>query len=356
MVETMPLRHIAMTLHRLRLPPGTSVRAGLARLRQRFPGAAIDANHYFTAAQAATAPTTTAPTSTATEAEPPARADRSLIGWEVSNGCGEGISIGMIDAGIDTGHPALREAEMDHRAFTTPGRRRDAADHGTAVAALLVGQLAAGHGWEGLLPAARLAAASIFEIDEKGEQVATARSLLAAVDWIVGKRVQVINFSVAGPDNRIVRLAVERTARSGSILVAAAGNWGSATRQAYPAAYPEVIGVTAVAGDGRIYRHANRGPYIDFAAPGVGLWTAVPGGGRFQSGTSFAAPYVSSMVGVALRQGTRSQVDAVRAALRKDALDLGIPGRDDVFGWGLARLHPACKADGRPPPERSLDL
>ena len=128
----------------------------------------------------------------------------------------------------------------------------------------------------------------------------------------------------------------------GLMLVAAAGNGGSATEPAYPAAYQDVIAVTAVSAERTVYAYANRGPYIDFAAPGVRLWTAVPGGGRFQSGTSFAAPYVTSMVALTLAGGAERTVEAVRSRLRQDALDLGAPGRDDVFGWGLVRMWPVC--------------
>lgn len=326
-VETSTLRRIGLTLHRIRLPAGMRVGKAVARLRQRFPNAVVDANHYFVAAEAGAG---------AFQRRDPTRRD------PVPDNCGRGIRVGMIDAAVDTAHPALRGADLHHRSFILPDRLPDAADHGTAVAALFVGQAAAGHGWKGLLPGAYLAAASIFELNEGGERVATARALLEAVDWIVGQRMHVINLSVAGPHNRIVRLAIERVGRSGSILVAAVGNWGSAIKPAYPAAYEEVIGITAVAADGRIYARANRGPYVEFAAPGVGLWTAVPGGGRFQSGTSFASPYVASMVGLARADGAQPHVDAIRTLLRKDTLDLGEPGRDDVFGWGLARLRPAC--------------
>jgi subtilisin family serine protease len=156
------------------------------------------------------------------------------------------------------------------------------------------------------------------------------------------QEVEVVNLSMAGPDNGVVRLATERALQQGLILVAAAGNGASATEPAYPAAYSAVIAVTAVSADGNVYAYANRGPYIDFAAPGVRLWTAVPNGGRFQSGTSFAAPYVTSMAALALAGSAEHNVEAVHSRLRQDALDLGPPGRDDVFGWGLVRMQPVC--------------
>ncbi|MGZ8411020.1 MAG: S8 family serine peptidase, partial [Hyphomicrobium sp.] len=200
----------------------------------------------------------------------------------------------------------------------------------------------AGRGWGGLLPGAHIAAAAIFEVNEQGKSIATARALLQAVEWMSEQGVEVINVSLAGPDNGIVRLATERALQQGLMLVAAAGNGASATERAYPAAYQDVIAVTAISADGKVYPYANRGPYIDFAAPGVRLWTAVPDGGRFQSGTSFATPYVTSMVALTLAGGADGNVEAVRSRLRQDVLDLGAPGRDDVFGWGLVRMQPTC--------------
>jgi hypothetical protein len=335
-VETLSLRRLDERVHRVRLPSGVDVPAGIAKLRSRFPRAVVDANHHFTLAQGMDLPASFA---------------RASIGWEaVPADCGTGIRIGMIDAAIDTGHPALQGADLEHHSFATPGRTAGSAEHGTAIATLLIGRPDAGRGWGGLLPGAHLAAASIFETNAHGESVATARALLQAVEWMAGQDVDVVNLSMAGPENAIVRLATERALQQGLVLVAAAGNGAKTAEPAYPAAYPDVIAVTAVSADGRAYDYANRGSYIDFAAPGVRLWTAVPRGGRFQSGTSFAAPYVTAMSALALVNGTTRHADAVRSRLRETAIDLGLPGRDDVFGWGLVRMNPVCPGSARRAP------
>lgn len=327
-VETLFLRRLDERIHRVRLPVGLDVPQGIARLRQRFPRAVIDVNHYFWLAQGMDLPESFA---------------RASIGWDaVPQDCGKGLRIGMIDAAVDGAHPALQGVELKYQSFATPGRRSGPAEHGTAIAALLVGRSDAGRGWGGLLPGAHVAAAAIFEVNEQRTSIATARALLQAVEWMAGQGVKVVNLSMAGPDNGIVRLATERALQQGLMLVAAAGNGASATERAYPAAYPDVIAVTAISADGTVYPYANRGPYIDFAAPGVRLWTAVPDGGRFQSGTSFAAPYVTSMVALTLAGGAERNVEAVRSQLRQDVVDLGPPGRDDVFGWGLVRMQPVC--------------
>ncbi len=81
------------------------------------------------------------------------------------------------------------------------------------------------------------------------------------------------------------------------VIVAAAGNGGPKAAPAYPAAYNDVIAVTAIDRAKRAYRRAGRGEHIDLAAPGVDVWTAasVPGA-RAKTGTSFATPFVTAAV------------------------------------------------------------
>ena len=330
-IESLTLRHLDLQVYRIRLPRGVDVPTGIARLRARFPRLIVDADHRYDRSVGGAGHGL------------PASFARTAIGWtNLPDDCGVSVRLGMIDAGIDLGHAALRGAAVGYRTFNRAGREPGPAEHGTAVAALMVGQPAAGRGWGGLMPGAALYAANIFEVTEAGNSVATARGLLGAVDWLIGERVHSLNLSIAGPDNEVVRRAIERATRRGLVTVAAAGNWASATRPAYPAAYPDVIAVTAVAADRRIYSHANRGGWIDFAAPGVRLWTAVPGGGRYQSGTSFASPFVAVRVGAEIAAGHSRDPEALRRHLRQGTVDLGQPGHDDVFGWGLITAPPRC--------------
>ena len=84
--------------------------------------------------------------------------------------------------------------------------------------------------------------------------------------------------SLVGPKDDLVHDRISDMARKGVVFVAAAGNGGPDAAAGYPAAYEEVIAVTAVDRKGGNYDHANRGTYIDVAAPGVQIRTALPGG------------------------------------------------------------------------------
>ena len=199
---------------------------------------------------------------------------RPIAGWpEASAACGGGIRIGQIDSSRRPyATPPSTASGSNFMSFHKEGRRPGPADHGTAVAAMLVGKPT----WGGLLPGAELFAANMFEINETGKIVGSGMGLLKAVDWLAGKSVQVVNLSVAGGDNKVVRTAFDRARDKGLVLVAAAGNWGTDKRPAYPAAYTDVIAVTAIDDKQQPYKNANRGAYIDFAAPGVRIYTAGP--------------------------------------------------------------------------------
>lgn len=242
--------------------------------------------------------------------------------------CDQAMAIGMIDTAINTQHPAFAHSSIDTKDFAGEEFAAPRA-HGTAVAGVLVGR---GAQLTPLLPAANLFAASVFYPRNEYAQGATMINLVRALDWLLQKNVRVINMSLAGPDNKILALAIQKTIQAGTYIVAAAGNEGPAAPPAYPAAYADVIAVTAVDKNQRIYRWANRGDYIDFAALGVAVFTARSSGDfGNETGTSMAAPLVTAAVAC-----TTKNVSAIEQ-LKKYALDLGAAGRDPVFGDGLLR-------------------
>ena len=167
--------------------------------------------------------------------------------------------------------------------------------------------------------------------------------LLKSMNWMAAEKVLAINLSVAGGGDKVVRLALKKAKKANLVMVAAAGNWGSATRKAFPAAYRDTLGVTALATGNVIYEKANSGDFIDFAAPGVRVYTADCGrGGRLQSGTSFAALFITVLTALQIKSQGRKDAAQLRRIMQPAALDLGAKGRDDVFGLGLVDLEPEC--------------
>ena len=324
-IETVRMDNLGLVVQRLRIPAKLSVPDAIRQLRTRFPGVEVDANHQFDPSAGV---------------EFPGKVARSLIRWDnVPKNCGKGVRIGMIDAGVDVSHPALKGQKVTYRSFHKKGRKPGPKDHGTAVAGIMVGRAE----WGGLLPGAELFAANMFEFNEKGKKVGSAIGLIKAVDWLLQSNVHVINLSVAGADNKILRKVFKKAIGKKQKMIAAGGNWGRADKPAYPAAYKGVVAVTALNDRGLIYSKANTGSYIDFAAPGVRVYTAAPGGGgRLQSGTSFASPFIAAMMALDIKNGKGKSLSSLEKLLKKNIKDLGLPGRDDIFGWGFVRRKPQC--------------
>jgi hypothetical protein len=241
------------------------------------------------------------------------------------------LRIGMIDSKVDVSHPSLSNTQIKSRSFASRGADQPEF-HGTAIASILAANAA---DYTGLAPKAEVYAASVFEQhDDRGETASTV-SLVRALDWLMSSGVDVVNISLAGPPNRLLEAALKQAAQSDVIILAAAGNGGPVAQPMYPAAYESVVAVTAVDDGGQVFRLANRGEYLDLAAPGVRMLHARAGGGyTASSGTSFAVPFAAT---AAARLRHLQPGQDVLSILIESAQDLGPPGRDEIYGYGLLR-------------------
>ncbi|MEE4331536.1 MAG: S8 family serine peptidase, partial [Wenzhouxiangella sp.] len=321
-LERQSLARFDSTLVRLMVPRYQNLEAALERVRALLPGASIDYNHSYELGQNAAAgePRTTAGL-LAGERYPSLR-----IGDE---------RLGLIDGVIAGDHGVFEDARIRRRSFLAAGQRGEPG-HGTAVASLLIGQSGA---FQGMAPDLELIAAEAFFDSGEFGLVSTSYQLVRAMDWLAGQQVAVINMSLAGPANEVLERAVELALDENIVIVAAAGNDGPLAAPRFPAAYPGVIAVTAVDRNNRAYLRAGRGDHVDFAAPGVDIRVADPGeasGYRLSSGTSFATPFVAALVLHYRGRLPDATPAEIFEAMRADVIDLGAPGHDTVFGWGLA--------------------
>ena len=242
----------------------------------------------------------------------------------------QGRRIGLIDGGLLADHPALAGADIIARSALAPRQTPGDTAHGTAVAALIVGEDADGF-LNGFAAGARLYAIDAFAQEHSGIAADVDR-IGTALTWMALNDVRLINMSFAGPQNEVLADLLEQAEAQGAIMIAAAGNTGQ-NRALLPASSDAVVAVTAVDAAMRRYPSATRGSHIEFAAPGVDVYVATDGGAGYASGTSYAAPIVTAL---ASRVGPQS-VGQLRSILRGRALDLGNPGRDAQYGWGLVR-------------------
>lgn len=267
---------------------------------------------------------------------------RRMIGWHAGlEGCTAGLRVGIIDTPVDVKHPAFAQRTLNVETFVPPDRTPAPTWHGTGVLALLAGHDQSGT--PGLIPHADLFVASIFFKESDGGFATDTASLVRALRWMADNKVQIVNMSFAGPRDALVQEWIEKLSARGIVLVAAAGNEGPNAAPSFPAAYPQVIAVTAVNREGRSFSYASRGDHIDVAAPGVDIWTAVPGAKEgYYSGTSFASPFATAVVAAAYRDSRKRDKEALLARLQIQ--DLGVPGRDVIYGRGMVAAPASCNA------------
>ncbi|AEC52752.1 subtilisin-like serine protease precursor [Pyrococcus sp. NA2] len=294
--------------------------------------------------------------------------------WKYTTGSSNGvIEVAVLDTGVDYNHPDLRN-NIAWCVSTIGGRVSnycyDGNGHGTHV----IGTVAAvynGYGVVGVAPQVEIYAIKVLDDSGRGSYTDIAMGIELALlgpDGVLdrdgdGKVVgdpdddaaEVISMSLGGPTSTTyLREVVQAAYRYGAVIVAASGNEGS-YYPSYPAAYPEVIAVGATDSNDNVPWWSNK--RVEVAAPGVNVLSTYPGGGyRTMSGTSMATPHVSGVValiqalvynryGYVLPPGTIYDwgTSTVRGILHMSADDLGYPGWDIYYGYGIVRADRAVQ-------------
>jgi subtilisin family serine protease len=244
---------------------------------------------------------------------------------------GKDVAIAVIDSGIDVTHPELAGAIIG--TYDALNSAEGPHPHGTGVA----GTIAAHARLIGSAPSASLIAIRAFGASQSNGAESTSFVVTKALNYAAQQNAQIINMSFAGPRDPLVQQALAAGSARGIVLIAAAGNAGSNSPPLYPAADNHVIAVTATDNADHLFAAANRGAQIAIAAPGVDILMPAPEG-KYQvnSGTSFAAAYISGLAALLIDRNPGITPDGIRNALTATARDLGAKGRDDQFGAGLA--------------------
>jgi subtilisin len=174
--------------------------------------------------------------------------------------------------------------------------------------------------------------------------------IIAGIDWAVANGIEIINLSIEGPDRQGLHDACDKAYNAGVLLVAAGGNSPTGGGPVeYPAAYGSVIAVTATDDFDMPGYFAPVGEELELAAPGVDVLSTVAGGSyEYLSGTSQAAPHVTGTAALHILSNTEDlsgdglvNNEDVRLKLQLTAVDLGVTGKDDIFGYGLVNAAEA---------------
>ena len=273
---------------------------------------------------------------------------------------GSGVTIAVIDTGIDTSHPDLQGTVLDGVDFSTVGVPNgtsgvgSSAFHGTMVASLIAGQGSTGSGVIGVAPKANLLAISIG-LGVPGSN--TDDQIAQAVRWAVDHDADIINLSLTRNSQTWPRSwddAFSYAFENNVLVVAAAGNrTDQSSRPSAPATIPGVVSVGGVTKDQQPAEASTAGLGVAISAPGEDLLGAYPGEGyRVWDGSSAATPLVSGLLALMKQADPKASANDLIERLLTSATDLGLPGYDANYGHGVinpvAALASKATADENP--------
>ena len=265
--------------------------------------------------------------------------------WDVSVGSRD-IVIAVLDTGINpdivdfSGRIVSPYSVLTNSSQWPAWKDVSETGHGSAVAGIAAAQ---GNNGAGIAGAAWNVKIMPVKISDNGES--DTLLLAEAIDYAAAQGADVINVSFATPPGSTAGLtlksAVASAVAKGTVIVAAAGNWG-ATSVGYPAGLPGVIGVGATDTFDALWTQAeeasNSGSALDIAAPGGRILSYYKASGErfgYYGGTSMASPLVAGVAALILSVDPSLAAEEVYDILAGSADDLGASGWDEQFGWGL---------------------
>jgi thermitase len=245
--------------------------------------------------------------------------------WEITSG-EAGIIIAVLDTGIDREHEDLAGKVIAEVNFTDSPTTEDIYGHGTHIAGIIAATADNGLGVDGLAYNCRLM--NVKVADDEGRFYSSAAA--KGVTWAVDHGASVINMSLVSlQPSRDLEKAIDYAWSKGAVVIAAAGNLVGA-KVVYPAYYSDCIAVAATDSSDHVVSWSSQGDWVDVAAPGVDIYSALPGNVYdSKSGTSMAAAHVSGLAGLlfALRSDNNSNGfvnDEVRAAIESGCDELSL--------------------------------
>ncbi|MGD8543639.1 MAG: S8 family serine peptidase [Candidatus Bathyarchaeota archaeon] len=259
------------------------------------------------------------------------------------------VLVAVIDTGIDWNHPDLvaNYVALGYDWVNNDTDPMDDYGHGTHCAGIIAAELNNSVGIAGV--------AQVKVMAEKGLNAwgwGSEDDLANAIIHAVDAGADILSNSWGGyGESSLIHEAVEYAYDNGVLVIASAGNSASDVKL-YPAAYDEVIAVTATDESDYPAYFTNFGSWVEVAAPGVDIFSTVWDDlYDYKSGTSMAAPHVAGVAALVLSQFPNVTRDWVRQWLRYTADDLGDPGFDVYYGYGRINARRAIEAA---PPEHDL--
>jgi subtilisin family serine protease len=249
--------------------------------------------------------------------------------WDTT--LGAGVTVAVLDTGVDSAH-------LDLGANLVPGwnvvsNSADTSDvygHGTLVAGTVAALSNNALGVTSIAWGAKVMPVRISNNSSTGS--AYVSDMARGITWAADHGARVANISYDASGSPTIDSAAQYLRGKGGVVVTAAGN--SSTNPGY-AANPYLLAVSATTSTDAKASWSNYGNYVDFAAPGVGIWTTARGGTfSAASGTSFASPTAAAVAALVMAANPQLSPANVEAVLQASADDLGTAGWDELFGHG----------------------
>ncbi|GIW74652.1 MAG: hypothetical protein KatS3mg103_1174 [Phycisphaerales bacterium] len=267
---------------------------------------------------------------------------------------GTGVAVGVLDSGLRHTHEDIADNFVygyDFEAMSSDFS--DPFSHGTHVCGTVA---AVGNGQDiiGVAPQADLYMLKV------GTFFPSTSGAINALQWALDNGIQVTNSSFSVPDSSLLQQAYDNTWDAGIIHFAASGNGGGSAPIGAPARYDSVIAVGAIDQNDRRASFSQGGAGLELVAPGVDVYSSTSTSDSSYDaydGTSMASPHAAGVAalviaaGIADANGNGRINDEVRQRLIDTAIDLGSPGWDASFGYGLVNaqaalgIEPPCPAD-----------
>jgi subtilisin family serine protease len=291
-------------------------------------------------------------TTTDAKVQAAAAADETSVTWGIeatkvalSNLTGAGIKVAVLDTGFDSAHQDFRGRKIIRKLFASQSSEDDMVGHGTHCIGTACGSLRPANGPRyGIAYEAEIYAGKVLGDDGAG----TDRSVIAGMDWALDQGCQIISMSLGAPTqvgdqpNADFEQIGQACLDGGTVVIAAAGNESRRPGHIAPVGSPaNASTIMAVAALDRALGVApfscggiNPGQDVDIAAPGVDVFSSLPGSryGRL-SGTSMATPHASGVAALIAQSDTSLRGRALWTRLLELAGTLPHPARD--VGKGL---------------------
>lgn len=257
--------------------------------------------------------------------------------WEISQGAG--VTIAILDTGIDHNHPDLTSNIVPGWNFyDNNSDTHDVHGHGTVVSGIAAAASNNGIGVSSVAGFSKVMPIRITDASGAG----WGSKIVSALTWIADSGIRVANISLTFAGSTMVQTAAQYMKDKGGLVTVAAGNNGL---ESTITPTTSIIVVTATVNDDSKLSYATYGDFVSLSAPGAGLLTTWLGGFYDSSaGTSIASPVAAGVIALMMSANPKLSSTEIENLLFSTAVDLGDPGRDIYFGYGRVDAAAAVQA------------